>query len=313
VRSPLRAGLCVLAGAALVCTDLAAEPAEFAPLAAHSLLVDAARVGSQLVAVGERGHILTSPNGEIWTQVAVPTRRMLNAIAADGDEAWAVGHDAVILHSADSGHTWSEQFEAPEDEAPLFDVWVDGDRLLAVGAYGLALLSDDRGETWDYVTIGEGEEDFHIYGISEAPEGDLYVAGEFGALWRSSDRGDTWTRLVTPYEGTYFGVLALGDDGILVHGLRGTCFRSHDNGETWRKVETNTTAALLHAVRLEDHRVLIAGLSGAILMSMDDGRSFRDHNREDRLALARIIELDESRWLLLGEAGAMVVDAAGVR
>src|SRR5690349_8937389 len=53
----------------------AAESSEPARLAAKSLLLDVARAGSRLVAVGDRGHVLLSDDeGGTWRQVIVPTR-----------------------------------------------------------------------------------------------------------------------------------------------------------------------------------------------------------------------------------------------
>src|SRR5699024_10163879 len=51
------------------------EPAERVPLADESLILDVIRAGERHVAVGARGHVLTSPNGRDWTQAEhVPVR-----------------------------------------------------------------------------------------------------------------------------------------------------------------------------------------------------------------------------------------------
>src|SRR5689334_16251355 len=62
--------------------DSANQPAEIAPLAATSLLLDLAKAGERYVAVGERGHVLLSDdNGATWRQAkSVPTRAMLTAV-----------------------------------------------------------------------------------------------------------------------------------------------------------------------------------------------------------------------------------------
>ncbi len=111
------------------------QTAEVMPLAEHSLLLDLARSGERLVAVGERGHVLMSSDGKTWTQSAnVPVRSALTAVSAVGADVWAVGHDGIILHSGNAGETWEIQRRDPRgaaiaaagDEirqgAPLLDV-----------------------------------------------------------------------------------------------------------------------------------------------------------------------------------------------
>ena len=58
-----------------------AREAMMAPKAVKSLLLDVAKAGSRLVAVGERGHILVSDdNGQTWQQKPVPVNQMFNAV-----------------------------------------------------------------------------------------------------------------------------------------------------------------------------------------------------------------------------------------
>jgi len=78
-----------------------------APRATQSLLLDIILTHDQLVAVGERGHILISKDhGEHWNQATPPTRALLTAVTTvDGKYMWAVGHDAVIVSSTDNGET----------------------------------------------------------------------------------------------------------------------------------------------------------------------------------------------------------------
>ena len=94
------------------------QTAEVMPLAEHSLLLDLARSGERLVAVGERGHVLMSSDGKTWTQSAnVPVRSALTAVSAVGADVWAVGHDGIILHSGNAGETWEIQRRDPRGAA----------------------------------------------------------------------------------------------------------------------------------------------------------------------------------------------------
>ena len=275
-----------------------------APLAPTSLVLDIERAGDRLVAVGERGHILLSDDsGVTWRQVAGPTRATLTAVAfADRMRGWAVGHDAVVLHTGDGGESWSEQYSDPEFETPLLDVlFSDASTGFAVGAYGLFLETVDGGATWDQRWVTE--DDFHFNAILNPAPDQWFMAGEAGGLYRSDDGGQEWLVLDPPYLGSFFGALKPGDDDLLAFGLQGTMFRSADAGETWQPVETGTTAALVAGTVLADGRIVVVGLSGTVLVSDDGGRSFRRSRRDDRSALAGVVQAPDDRLVLVGEAG----------
>lgn len=290
-------------------TSAASEQSTIAALAAQSLLLDAVRLGNRVIAVGDRGHVLRNdgPAAQAWTQVTVPTRAMLTAItASEGGELWAVGHDAVILHSADGGENWVLQNADPELETPLLDVWFEaGGHGLAVGAYGLMYETFDGGKTWEQRSVDEEEP--HFYSLFETAGGALILAGEFGTILRSDDRGETWTRLDSPYDGSFFGGLGLSDGSILLFGLRGNLFRSADRGASWQKIDSGVTASLLSGAERAEGEVVIVGLSGTLLRSGDGSKNFSLSGGLKREALAAVLPLSGGGLLLLGENGASVL------
>jgi photosystem II stability/assembly factor-like uncharacterized protein len=283
------------------------EPIEWAVkarLATRSLLLDAAIAGDNLVAVGERGHVLISADaGSTWTQSEVPTRATLTGVFFhDRNLGWAVGHDAVILRTIDGGVTWKRVHWAPDEETPLLDVWfADAETGYAIGAYGSYYVTTDGGETWDLEPIGD--DDFHLNQIASAGEDRLYLAAEAGQVYRSDDAGESWTELTSPYVGSFFGVLPLEDETVLLFGLRGHLFRSEDAGETWTEIETGTIGMLNAGVRLADDTIVIVGLSGVILVSSDGGHTFELHQQADRSGMQMVVEAGEGNLLLVGEFG----------
>ena len=299
--------LAVATAAPIGAQDEIDEPPEFsiiAPLAARSLMLDAAVVDGALVAVGERGHIVISRDGgATWQQSEVPTRASLTGVFFhDSKLGWAVGHDSVILRTFDGGTTWERVYWAPEDEAPLFDVWfADADNGFAVGAYGSFFVTADGGDTWSYEAIGE--DDFHLHEIAPTADGRLYLAAEAGMVYRSDDAGTTWQELPSPYEGSFFGVLPLDGDAVLLFGLRGHLFRSEDAGESWTAIETGTVAMLTNGVRLEDGTILISGLGGAVLVSKDGGHTFDLSQQANRRGISKVVETPDGSLLLVGEFG----------
>jgi photosystem II stability/assembly factor-like uncharacterized protein len=291
--------------------EIAPEPAIMAPLAPRALALDAAAVGGKLVAVGERGHILISTDhGANWIQAAVPTRAMLTGVFFhDENLGWAVGHDSVILRTADGGLTWELVNWAPEEEAPFFDVWfADADYGVAIGAYGAYSVTDDGGITWEPEVISDG--DYHLEKIARAADGRLYIAAEAGVAYRSDDEGETWEELLSPYEGSFFGVLPLEGESVLFFGLRGHLFRTDDAGETWDEIETGTVSMLTDGIQTADGTVILTGLGGTVLVSTDGGHSFELYQQANRRGIAAIVDAGGGSLLIVGEFGVKVVTLA---
>ena len=301
-------------------------PAEAAPLASKSLLLDLARAGSRFVAVGERGHVLTSDNrGQSWSQATtVPSQEMLTAVCfSDEKRGVAVGHDEIALITSDAGNTWQRTHYAPEARQPLLDVLCNGSDVIAVGAYGAYFTSSDRGATWserkfeaqppaaaagsktakDQYADDEIGGDFHLNRIVGASGSRLYIAAEAGHLYRSDDAGRTWNELPSPYEGSFFGILPLDGDSLLAYGLRGRLYRSDDGGQTWRKVEISADAMLNDAARLPQNGVAIVGLSGTVLLSKDGGETFTLHQQADRKGLSALLPVGVTELITAGEGG----------
>ncbi len=275
-----------------------------APLASRSLILDAVAVDGALVAVGHRGHILiSSDGGETWQQAEVPTRATLTGVDFhDRNLGWVVGHDSVILRTKDGGVTWERVHWAPEDEAPFFDVWFsDADNGIAIGAYGSYFTTSDGGTTWSFEPIGDT--DWHLHQIARAADGRLYMAAEAGMAYRSDDGGATWTELLTPYMGSFFGVLPLEGDVVLLFGLRGHLFRSEDAGESWLEIETGTVAMLTSGITLADGTIVITGLGGIVLVSSDGGHTFEIIEQSSRRGIQTVVQASDDSLLLVGEFG----------
>ena len=309
--------------AALPIPAAAQMPAVESRRAASSLLLDGSTAGSRLIVVGQRGHILFSDDsGATWTQAQVPVQAMLTAIwMHDAQTGWAVGHDAIVLRTRDSGETWQLVHHAPQAQLPLLDVWFrDADNGFAVGAFGTFLATADGGDTWTcrngcweeddeadgppllHAPDSDFEDDFHLNAIAPAAPGRLFLVGEAGVLYRSDDAGETWRALPSPYSGSWFGALALDADTVLVAGLRGRLFRSEDAGENWTQTETGTTATLTDLVQVSPDLILITGLAGALLTSRDNGLSVSYRPLPSRQGVATALATASS-IVLVGESG----------
>lgn len=286
--------------------------AERLPLAAESLLLDITRDSEgRFVAVGERGHVVHSGDGKEWTQAEnVPVRSTLTAVASQGNDLWAAGHDTAIIHSADGGVTWDLVYYDPERAQPAMDIhFTDAQTGYVIGAYGLMMKTVDGGETWDEFEVSLDA--WHLNGLIDLGEGLLVITGEKGFSYVSEDAGETWETIEMPYPGSMFGAVMAGDC-IVVHGLRGNVQRSCDGGLGWEEIPTPTESSLAGGA-YQGGETLLAGNSGQLVMIGEDG-AVSASKHPSGVDFAAVIPLDGGRWLLVGEGGTHVypvVDGGG--
>ncbi len=279
-----------LVALAMVCLTFTsyAEQAFMAPLVKQSVLLDVV-ASEYVVIVGERGHILTSEDGETFTQQPVPTHSTLTAADIVGDNVWAVGHDAIILHSSDKGKSWQQQFYNPDMERPFLDVlFFNEQHGIAVGAYGLFYRTMDGGNSWKaerhptllsaddqaYLEqVKQEDEEFyqqelnsilpHINRVTRDGER-LYMAGEAGLLAYSDDKGKSWNRYDVGYTGSFFDIRPLSGDTVVAVGLRGNIFKMAEQGE-WEYVSTCSTSTLNALFPLSDKSLMAMGNNGILV------------------------------------------------
>ena len=300
--------LCVVLVAGLMAQKVNADQgldvkyAEHMPLATQSMLLDITLAGNTLVAVGERGHIIRSTDGENWKQVEiVPTRSTLTSVFSTGGRLWAGGHDAVIITSGDGGETWTRQFFDPDRQQAVMDIhFTDENNGVAIGSYSLSLRTRDGGQTWEDATV-DPENDFHLNALVRFSDGRRLIAGEAGYSYRSHDDGETWEAIDMPYQGSMWGALKTTGGCVLFFGLRGHVMESCNFGSSWTELETGSLASISGAAE-HDGLILLAANSGTVLI-MDDGGRFSVHHHSSGVDFAAVISLGDGNFLLVGEDG----------
>ena len=282
--------------------DMDVEYSEIQHLSADSMLLDVTRVGDRLVAVGERGHVVLSDDGETWRQAEhVPTRSTLTSLFRVGDRLWAGGHDAVIITSGDRGKSWSRQHFDPGRLQAIMDFhFSDENHGVAIGSYGLVLATSDGGQTWADAKMVDEESDYHLNSMVRFSDGRRMIAGEAGYSYRSYDDGETWEAMDLPYIGSMWSAIAISDDCVIFLGLRGHAMESCDFGMSWQELETGTEASL-SGVAERDGQLIMVGNSGTVVTRVDGVLSRDIHSSS--VDFAAVLPLDDGRFLLVGEDG----------
>lgn len=322
-------------GQAEAATPAAMErPALNTAKAENATLLAVARAGSRLVAAGERGIIIISDdNGTSWQQAKVPTSVNLTALRfVDAKRGWAVGHMGIVLHTEDGGLSWRKQLDGEEvarlaveavrdsederaiklanylvsdgPDKPFFSIWMDAQgRGFITGAFNLMFRTDDGGEHWRYWSPRvKNPFGLHLYDITPLGE-DFIIVGEQGLLLRSDDGGEHFAPLETPYEGTWFGILATRAGSLIAYGLRGNAYVSYDGGDNWQPCETGSKASFSAAIELNDGRVVLANQAGLLFASADQGRSFQPLKGLPGLPFASLTQAESGELILSGLRG----------
>lgn len=272
-----------------------------------------AQAGDVLVTVGARGLIATSTDGQHWQQSPSPVQSDLLAVVfPTPDDGWAVGHDGVILHSTDAGRSWEKQLDGRQAQAlftdyyaaleadpevldrlqsavalnygsgptlPLLDVWfIDAQRGFAVGSFGTLVATRDGGRSWEPWLHRIDNPDLLNLNAIRGVGDDLYIAAEQGVVFRLDQQAQQFVMTDTGYEGSFFGLLGVGDS-VIAYGLSGTAYRSDTQGQDWTPLHNPSGVSLTAGATLPE--------SGAFVLTNARGDLLLGNSRTDRLELKR--------------------------
>lgn len=306
----------------------------------RAVLLGAARAGSRIVAVGERGIVIVSDDeARHWKQAGAPVSVTLTAVKfADKDVGYAIGHGGVVLGTADGGRRWKRLLDGrligrvmlaaakasgnaaalksadrlvnDGPDKPLLDMLVfDAKRVLVVGAYGIALFTEDGGASWSsWCARLDNPKELHLYAVRQRG-GRIAIAGEQGLVLQSLDGGASFKRLAVPYAGSFF-TAELPDDGtIVVAGLRGNVWRSADDGASWVQVASPMPVSITASALRADGELLFANQAGMILGAQ--GGALLPLNAIPLPPVNFVLALDRSRVLAFTVQGLQLVESRG--
>jgi hypothetical protein len=215
--------------------------------------------GTQFIAVGERGDVVTSSDGVTWTTQTSGSD--IQSVIWDGSQFVAVGDQGKLITSID-GDTWT--YDSSGDGADfLLDIAWSGS-LYAVGAQSfiynfdpsgwsagqwLGATTSCSGMMWDgsqFVGVGSG-----VGGAATwtSPDGSTFTYHDPGTGSTSVLRGVTWN-------GTD-QYMAVGYGGLIV---------SSTNGSIW-STEISNTSTNLYGVNYGGGQYVAVGASGSIITS----------------------------------------------
>jgi photosystem II stability/assembly factor-like uncharacterized protein len=283
-------------------------------------LLDIARCGLRLLAVGERGVVVYSDDdGESWRQARVPVNQTLTAVAClPNGGAWVVGHGGVIIFSDDKGENWNLQFDGVQaNQQWLGHIRRQHEELQQAAAAagdaeraGIELDLEDADYALEdaQLALETGPADpFLDVWFRDANYG--LAVGAYGMIYRTNDGGANWQlragSIENPDRYHYYSLIAAADGNLFLSGEAGLLYRSRDGGETWQQLDSGYDGSLFGLVATRSGAVLCFGLRGNILRSEDGGDSWQGVPVADDpgFSLYDGVQLGDASIVLIGTAG----------
>jgi len=229
--------------------------------------------GSLFVAVGANGAVISSVDGNSWTDhttSAAVGMLALNSISWGSSNFVAVGENGKVITSPD-GSTWTTQ--TSNTTANLNGITrgsIDPTTAIfvAVGDNGTVITSPD-GSSWALQNSGTTR---ILKAITRDTSNNLFVAVGAGGIILTSPDGITWIQQTSRTAQNLNGIIRGGNELVAV-GDQETVVSSL-NGLNWQTVFLKTPNAVpvnLHAIGWNGTQYLIAADSGSDGLSQDKG------------------------------------------
>lgn len=282
-----------------------------------AVIIDLARAGSRLVAVGERGLVLVSDdNGQNWQQVSVPVSVSLTAVQfVDAKYGWAIGHAGVVLATVDGGESWVIQLsglDAANIELKAARINLEATTQNAAGtdvgstSEVVAENAELRVQSAERLMSDGPDKPFLAMHFTDTQHG--LIAGAYGMLLETNDGGASWQSRVghidNPMGAHLYAIAQQGNDWFLA-GEQGYLAHSTDGGLSFVQLESPYEGSFFTAQIRKDGALVVAGLKGHAFISSDRCQNFNAMPVPMPVSFSDSTSLADGRTLLANQAGGL--------
>jgi len=223
--------------------------------------------GTEKLAVGIDGQILSSGNGGDWRKWRTPFWNILLDLDVHPTAKYAVAVGGQRFKKGVIKTFRTNDFSVIHFDTldkGLATVIHLGDDLWIAAGFGVVLRTENGGADWDinypkeayFTCLYVGDGDF------------VWMGSQYGGLWRSDDEGKTWSEMrkaQTAFSSISFRDITQDDQGVLwLAGDRGTLAYSTNDGEDLNYLKI-PEAYDIRALSIVERHIILATRSGEIL------------------------------------------------
>ena len=298
-------------------------PSYSSKLANKSIVMSLTAHENGVIAVGERGHILSWRSNKDWQQGNVPVSVAITSVTvlSDGSKI-AVGHDSVILKSEKGSQDWVKVFTGWE----LIDLKI---KLMQTQQVALQAIIDETTDEDELDELSYQLDDL-IFGIEDAElektagpnqpllsvvqtdEDTLFAVGAYGLFLTSADKGETWklisNRIDNPDKFHLNDIIYTTNKQLTIVGENGVAFNSADNGVSWTTIDMPYNGSLFGVISnpKAPEQIVAFGLQGNLMASSDGGDTWEYKKLPTSASLLGGTFLASGQAILVGHGGIMV-------
>lgn len=297
--------------------DILDTPAPKSRIPAKAFLNGVATAGKRIVGVGQLGQIVYSDDsGKSWTQAGVPVSSDLLAVYfPTAQKGWAVGHDGIVLHSADAGATWNKQFDG-RAAAQVMESHYMGSKNCSGCHTASGIPATDKPAGNEPTGLMEEIKKFSSQGPDKPfldvwfeNENTGYIVGAFSLIFRTDNGGKSWLplydRIDNPKRYHLYSIRSVAKE-LYITAEQGTVFKFDQKSGKFASIKTAYTGTFF-GITGKAGAVVAYGMRGNVFRSHDSGSSWQKVETGVPAGLVSGTVTDAGRIVLVGQGGQVLV------
>lgn len=262
------------------------------------------------VAVGAKGCVFVTTDGNDWTFLPRQFGHDSKAVASIGDKIYATGLWGTINYSENFGADWSLLPNVTGNY--LYKIAaIDNDRIVGVGYASSVIKTEDGGFSWKSGSIvADNYISQQLWGINFVDSNVGWVAGTDGFIAKTTNGGNSWIIQGASMTNKWLkDIWAYDENNAWIVGNEGVILKSENGGDSWLIQGEGVTSNDLYGIDgLNQNQLAIVGNKNTFLYTSDGGQTWQvsSHNLAENYKIQALNIVDEFHAWAVGTSGVIL-------